>query len=252
MTDPIALRHRARGRALAAAASVAIVVASVAGAIGLLPGAEPTGSPTATPATNKVVSGSESGTDGTSHPMESGGALAASQPRLTVDLPARTAAPQVTPRPTAGAVSPGIAGPSAGAQQPAVPADSGAGRRIVFDLSAQRVWLVANDDGVIRTYLGSGSRSDILQPGHYQVFSRSRHAVSFNYRESMEYMVRFAHGKRSAIGFHSIPVDSRGHPVQTRQELGAPRSAGCIRQTMADARALWRFAPIGTNVWVVA
>ena len=66
----------------------------------------------------------------------------------------------------------------------------------------------------------------------------------------MQYMVRFAHGKRAAIGFHDIPVDD-GELVQTREELGTPRSHGCIRQWRPDARALWRFAPVGTTATMV-
>jgi len=228
VTQRIALRRRARRRGLAAAASVAIVIASVAGAIGLLPGADSTARVTTEP----VVSDSQSWTADPITSAEGSSPQAATEPRLTLDLPHNTTAPSVA--------------------WPEVPADSGAGKRIVFDQSAQRVWLVDEDEAVIRTYLGSGSRTDILQPGHYEVFSRSRHAVSFNYRDTMAYMVRFAHGERSAIGFHSIPVDSQGRPVQTRDQLGVPRSAGCIRQARPDARALWRFAPIGTDVWVVA
>ena len=58
-----------------------------------------------------------------------------------------------------------------------VPPKSGSGRRVVFDMSGQRVWIVSGNDKVRKTYLVSGSRSDNLQPGRYRVFSRSRLAV---------------------------------------------------------------------------
>jgi lipoprotein-anchoring transpeptidase ErfK/SrfK len=64
-------------------------------------------------------------------------------------------------------------------------------------------------------------------------------------------MVRFAHGANAAIGFHDIPVDD-GQRVQTLDDLGTPMSHGCVRQARPDARALWRFAPIGTEVVVIA
>ena len=48
-----------------------------------------------------------------------------------------------------------------------------------------------------------------------------------------------------------MPV-SHGRLVQTREQLGTPRSHGCIRQWRPDARALWRFAPVGTKVVVLA
>jgi lipoprotein-anchoring transpeptidase ErfK/SrfK len=133
-----------------------------------------------------------------------------------------------------------------------LPASSGSGKRIVYDISAQQVWLVDADGTVARTYRVSGSRYDQLSPGSYQVFSRSRHATSWHGTESMQYMVRFHQGARSNIGFHDIPVDtSTGDAVQTLADLGTPLSDGCVRQDAVDAKALWRFAPVGTQVVVL-
>lgn len=132
-----------------------------------------------------------------------------------------------------------------------LPARSGKGKRVVFDMSDQRVWLVGRGGEVRRTYLVSGSLTDNLEPGRYEVYSTSRHAIGIDDSGTMEYMVRFAHGDRAAIGFHDIPVDD-GEPVQTRAQLGTPRSHGCIRQARPDAKALWYFAIVGTKVVVTA
>jgi len=132
------------------------------------------------------------------------------------------------------------------------PPRSGTGRRVVFDESAQQVWLVRDDESVQATYPVSGSVHDNLEPGTYAVYSRARAAVGFDYRSSMEYMVRFTQGDTAAIGFHDIPVDDQGRPVQSLAELGTPTSSGCIRQRERDALLLWRFAPVGTTVTVVA
>jgi lipoprotein-anchoring transpeptidase ErfK/SrfK len=68
----------------------------------------------------------------------------------------------------------------------------------------------------------------------------------------MEYFVRFTQGPTgAAIGFHSIPT-KHGRPLQTAAQLGTAQSHGCIRQWKPDAIALWRFAPVGTKVVVVA
>ena len=100
-----------------------------------------------------------------------------------------------------------------------LPADSGAGRRVVFSESAQRVWL---------------------------------NAIGVDDSGTMRYFVRFTQGDAgAAIGFHDIPVDEGGR-VQTVAELGTPTSHGCIRQRRADARAMWDFAGLGTTVVVVA
>lgn len=140
---------------------------------------------------------------------------------------------------------------SAAAESPALPPGSGQGERVVFDESAQHVWLVSASGAVRRAYPVSGSVVDNLRPGSYQVYSRSRHATSFNSASTMEFMVRFTQGERAAIGFHSIPVDPQGQRLQTREELGTPQSQGCIRQRRSDAVALWHFADVGTPVVVV-
>jgi lipoprotein-anchoring transpeptidase ErfK/SrfK len=159
----------------------------------------------------------------------------------------RPATPTTTPA-TVKTPPPAKARPSA----ELLPDDSGAGKRVVYDISAQQVWLVAADDSVVRTYPVSGSRYDQLDTGTYQVFSRSRHATSWHGTESMEFMVRFHRGARANIGFHDIPVDtSTGVEVQTLAELGTPLSDGCIRQNVVDAAALWEFAPLGTSVVVL-
>lgn len=137
-------------------------------------------------------------------------------------------------------------------EDPPPPEDSGEGRRIVFDQSDQRVWLVDEDESVERTYLVSGSLYDNLDPGTYAVYSRSEQAWGVDDSGTMQYFVRFAEGDNgAAIGFHDIPVDD-GALVQTVAQLGTPQSHGCIRQEREDAIALWEFAPIGTEVDVTA
>jgi hypothetical protein len=141
--------------------------------------------------------------------------------------------------------------PSSSATSVALPASSGTGKRVVFDMSDQRVWLVDESEGVLSTYLVSGSLTDNLSPGTYAVYSRSRWAVGIDDSGVMQYFTRFTHGANAAIGFHSIPTKN-GHPLQTRAQLGTPQSHGCIRQALPDAKRLWAFAPEGTKVVVTA
>ena len=145
-------------------------------------------------------------------------------------LPARAAAQEAT------------------AEAPAVPSDSGAGRRIVYSNGAQRVWLVEEDGTVARTHLVSGRRN-FPRPGSYAVFSRSPSSRSGSL--TLQYMVRFYQAPRLAVGFHAIPVNRRGSPIQSESQLGQFRSRGCVRQAVADAAFLWDWAPIGTPVVVV-
>ena len=134
---------------------------------------------------------------------------------------------------------------------PAPPAESGQGKRVVFDMSDQRVWLVDGEDDVVSTYLVSGSLTDNLDPGTYAVYSQSRWAVGIDDSGTMQYFTRFTRGANAAIGFHSIPTKD-GRALQTRAQLGSPQSHGCIRQWLPDAKRLYRFAPVGTKVVVTA
>lgn len=159
--------------------------------------------------------------------------------------------PASTPT-TTGVTTAESAGSSAGTADAAVPASSGTGRRIVFSQDLQRVWLLDASDDVKRTYLVSGSVTHNLQPGTYSVYSRSRWATGVDDSGVMQYFVRFTQGPTgAAIGFHSIPTRN-GVPLQTAVQLGTPQSHGCIRQSTPDAIALWKFAPEGTKVVVVA
>jgi hypothetical protein len=196
-------------------------------------------------------------------PVESGAAVAASAPQTRVVQPddkgsdVTRGALRLADSAQSGATpSTGTRGEQAtGRRIPAtLPANSGTGRRIVFAMSAQRVWLVdsaGDGDDVRRTYLVSGSVTDNLEPGTYSVYSKSEQAWGIDDSGTMKYMVRFAHGPRAAIGFHDIPVFD-GATLQTRDQLGTPQSHGCIRQWRPDAKALWDFAPVGTKVVVVA
>jgi len=132
-----------------------------------------------------------------------------------------------------------------------LPGSSGTGKRVVFSKSAQRVWLVSAKGDPLTTYLVSGSVTDNLRPGEYHVYSRSRWAVGVDDSGVMQYFVRFAHGPKAAIGFHSIP-SKLGHPLQKVSQLGTPQSHGCIRQKLSDAERMWNFAQDGTAVVVLA
>lgn len=131
------------------------------------------------------------------------------------------------------------------------PRRSGQGRRVVYDMSDQRVWLVRSDGTVLDSYLVSGSRLDNVHAGRYEVYSKSLDAIGYTETSSMRHMVRFTYGENSSIGFHDIPVDPRGRRVQSVAELGTPLSDGCIRQHPRDAKRLWAFAPVGTRVVVL-
>jgi Putative peptidoglycan binding domain/L,D-transpeptidase catalytic domain len=160
-----------------------------------------------------------------------------------------------TPPPAAGAVDlmgyPLSSVASAGADAPPLPADSGSGRRIVYDRAGQRVWAVSADGEVIRSYLVTGSKYNNELPGTHKVYSKSDRSTAWNGKAWLPLMVRWLDTERGAIGFHAIPLHVEDNsPYQTEAELGQRLSGGCQRQANPDARFLWDFAEIGTPVVV--
>jgi len=133
---------------------------------------------------------------------------------------------------------------------PTIPADSGEGRRIVYSNSDQRVWIIESDGRIRDSYLVSG-REGVPNPGTHQVFSKSETAYAGHDGITMKHMVRFAWGRRLAIGFHSIPRYGNGTPMQAEAELGTYQSAGCVRQADHQAEALYHWAQIGDTVVVL-
>lgn len=143
-----------------------------------------------------------------------------------------------------------LSGPGESWLGPQVPDHDGSGQRIVYALGEQRIWLVNPDGTVFDSYLVSG-KAGTPRPGEYSVYSKSRNAFAAHDGITMDHMVRFAHGKTLAIGFHSIPIYADGRPMQTVEQLGTYRSSGCVRQRNDQAERLYNWAPIGTPVFVL-
>ena len=130
---------------------------------------------------------------------------------------------------------------------PPVPANSGAGRRVVYCNSCQRVWLIEENGWVFASYTVSGRRN-YPKSGTYHVFRRINPGWSKTLR--LPYFVGFTYGNTTDVGFHGIPLDG-GRPIQSDSQLGTPRSHGCVRQSQWAARLMWDWATMGTTVVVI-
>ena len=161
-----------------------------------------------------------------------------------------------TPAPPAGAVDlmgyPLSTVASAGDNAPPLPANSGSGRRIVYDRAGLRVWAVDDNGRIIRSWLVSGSKYANELPGVHEVYSRSDMSTAWNGKAWLPKMVRWLDTERGAIGFHAIPLHVEDNsPYQTEAELGTRLSGGCQRQANRDADFMWDFAQVGTPVIVL-
>ena len=141
-----------------------------------------------------------------------------------------------------------------------LPDKTGKGRRVVLHNSLNWVWIVNENDEVLRSVPVSG-REGVPKSGKYRVMSKSESSQSIFFPEiKMKWSVRFAvspNGKNT-ISFHSIPTCAweGGHcspvgPMQTVEQLGTFQSGGCIRMLDTDAEFLYEFVEVGTRVLVL-
>jgi hypothetical protein len=161
-----------------------------------------------------------------------------------------------TPKPPAGAVDlmgfPLSSVASSGSDAPPLPANSGSGRRLVYDRAGQRLWAVSDSGEIIRSWLVSGSKYSNEIPGNHEVYSRSDMSTAWNGKAYLPHMVRWLKTDIGAIGFHGIPIHvADGTAYQTEAELGTRLSGGCQRQANRDADFVWEFAQVGTPVIVI-
>lgn len=135
--------------------------------------------------------------------------------------------------------------------EPTLPLRTGVGRRAVYSIRQQYVWVIAENESVIRSFPVSGMRGQ-PRPGTYSVFSQSLTSFSPELPGvTFRYMTRFAIGRNGGnIGFHEIPVRN-GKPMQTVEELGTFKGSGCLRSSTEDARFMYSWAKPGTKVVVV-
>ncbi len=139
-----------------------------------------------------------------------------------------------------------------GDDAPPHPANSGDGRRVVYDRAGQRVWAVREDGVIIRSWLVSGSTYQNELPGTHEVYSRSDMSTAWNGKAFLPLMIRWLKTERGAIGFHAIPLHVEDNsPYQGSDELGTRLSGGCQRQHNLDAEFMWAFATVGTPVVVI-
>lgn len=131
---------------------------------------------------------------------------------------------------------------------PAPPANSGEGRRVVYCNSCQRVWLIEDNGWVLASYTVSGRRN-YPRSGTYKVIRRINPGWSKTLR--LPYFVGFTYGNTTDVGFHGIPLEPDGSPIQSDAQLGRPLSHGCVRQSQGSARLMWDWASMGTKVVVI-
>ena len=184
---------------------------------------------TTTPSTNTTAGGSTStSTTSTVVPVPTAAQTAAQYPTRALRFPPYT---RLNP--------------------PQLPNKSGSGRRVIYKIDLQWVWVVDGQNNVVRVMPVSGRRG-VPTPGEYKVNSQSLRSYSLDFEGVwFNNMTRFALGPAGGnIGFHDIPKKN-GKVMQTEDQLGTFQGSGCIRMSPADAKFIFDFAKPGTKVVVL-
>jgi hypothetical protein len=133
------------------------------------------------------------------------------------------------------------------AATPPVPGGSGGGKRVVYSLGQQRVWLVETVKGgkgerVVRSFKVAPSSVSPV-PNSYAVQSKAASAEGSD-GVQIEHIVRFTAVNGVTIGFSAAQDGSSPKPDPEQR-------TGGIREKRADGRELWEFTEVGTSVVVV-
>ncbi|GAB7109097.1 hypothetical protein JCM4814A_74110 [Streptomyces phaeofaciens JCM 4814] len=151
--------------------------------------------------------------------------------------------PSASASPAPGAESSPKPKPSATPAKTGVPAASGTGRRIVYDLSSHRVWLVDADDTSRRTFtVWPGTVEPV--PGTYTISVR-KDATTGSDGVEIEHIIYFSVVSGVNIAFSNAVDGSSPPPAASGARTGG------IRMPKADGSALWAFGDLGTKVRVV-
>lgn len=146
--------------------------------------------------------------------------------------------PSVSPTPTP------VADPEPGKLNPD-PAHP-TGRLIEVSIKKQR--LTAWRDGMIvyRFVISTGREGYETPPGHYKILEKYENRWSRKWSVWMPYAMRFFEG----YFIHQLPHKDGSSYNIGATKLGTPDSHGCIRVDVGDAEQLFKWAKVGTPVWI--
>ncbi|MEV8377067.1 L,D-transpeptidase family protein [Kribbella sp. NPDC056861] len=137
----------------------------------------------------------------------------------------------------------------------AVPAGTGAGRRIVISQGQNWVWLVDAKGKVVRQG-GIIDNPAYLKPGTYTSGVKCGRAarIKKNTDGASLYLNNFVRFAPCGIGFHQIPTYKKnGAQIHADWLLGTNSKAshGCIRVSAAMSATIWSFAATSVRVVVI-
>ncbi|MGQ9598613.1 MAG: LysM peptidoglycan-binding domain-containing protein [Anaerolineae bacterium] len=138
--------------------------------------------------------------------------------------------------------------PSSG--QSVLPLPSGKDRRIVVDLSEQRMYVYQNGQLIWNWVVSTGRPGQETVVGHYQVLNKLPMAYAYTWSLKMPYWLGIYWAGRLQNGIHALPILPSGQRLWEGY-LGQRVSYGCVILSTENAATLYNWASVGTPVDIV-
>ncbi len=140
------------------------------------------------------------------------------------------------------------AGGAAPAPAPAQPTPSG--RRIVVDLSDQRMYVYQNGQLLWNWVVSTGRPGQETAVGHYKVLNKLPNAYAQTWSLQMPYWLGIYWAGHLQNGIHALPIQSNSQRLWEGY-LGQRVSFGCVILSTQNAVTLYDWATVGTPVDIV-
>lgn len=133
---------------------------------------------------------------------------------------------------------------------PAAPAAPGGAKRIVVDLSAQRMYVYQNGGLLWNWVVSTGLPGRDTAVGHYKVQNKIPNAYASTWNLRMPYWLGIYWAGSLQNGIHALPIQANGQRLWEGY-LGQRVSFGCVILSTQNAQTLYNWATVGTPVDIV-
>jgi LysM repeat protein len=127
---------------------------------------------------------------------------------------------------------------------------SGGGKRIVVDLSDQRMYVYQNGQLLWNWVVSTGRPGQATAVGHYKVLNKIPNAYASTWSLQMPYWLGIYWAGSLQNGIHALPIQANGQRLWDGY-LGQRVSYGCVILSTKNATTLYNWAPVGTPVDIV-
>lgn len=129
------------------------------------------------------------------------------------------------------------------------PAPTGAGKRILIDLSEQHLYAFEGDQLIYSFVASSGAAPTYTRTGEFRVQSKIPNAYGATWSIWMPHWLGIYWAGASENGIHGLPILPNGQTLWAGY-LGTAISYGCVVLGTSEAQSLYLWAEIGTPVTI--